>query len=153
MSRKFKSATIENKKAYHEYFIDETLECGVELLGNEVKSIRAGRASIKESWIDIVSGQMVIKQMHITPWETANMFDVNAKREIRLLAHKKEINRFYNKIKQDGYTLVPLKIYFNEYGRCKVLVGLAKGKKLYDKRDVDKAKQAKRDIERAMKSR
>ena len=153
MSRKFKSATIENKKAYHEYFIDETLECGVELLGNEVKSIRAGRASIKESWIDIASGQMVIKQMHITPWETANMFDVNAKREIRLLAHKKEINRFYNKIKQDGYTLVPLKIYFNEYGRCKVLVGLAKGKKLYDKRDVDKAKQAKRDIERAMKSR
>lgn len=153
MSRKFKSATIENKKAYHEYFIDETLECGVELLGNEVKSIRAGRASIKESWIDIASGQMVIKQMHITPWETANMFDVNAKREIRLLAHKKEINRFYNKIKQDGYTLVPLKVYFNEYGRCKVLVGLAKGKKLYDKRDVDKAKQAKRDIERAMKSR
>ena len=153
MSRKFKSATIENKKAYHEYFIDETLECGVELLGNEVKSIRAGRVSIKESWIDIISGQMFIKQMHITPWETANMFDVNAKREIRLLAHKKEINRFYNKIKQDGYTLVPLKVYFNESGRCKVLVGLAKGKKLYDKRDVDKAKQAKRDIERAMKSR
>lgn len=143
--------TIENRAASHEYFILETLECGIELRGNEVKSIRAGKASIKEAWVGIEDGQMFIKQMHITPWETANRFDVDEKRNKRLLAHKSEIRKLYSKVKQDGVTLIPLKIYFNEDGRCKMLLGVCKGKKLYDKRESAKEEVAKRDIERGFK--
>lgn len=141
-----KSATIENKKARYDYFIEETLECGIELRGNEVKSIRTGKASIKEAWVDISGGQMYIKQMHITPWETANRFDIEDKREVRLLANKREINKMFNSIKQDGYTLIPLKIYFNERGRAKLLVGLCKGKKNYDKRATEKERDASREM-------
>lgn len=141
-----KRAVIENRKARYEYFVEDTLECGIELLGNEVKSIRYGMASIKEAWISIENGEMHIKQMHITPWESANRFDVDAKREIRLLAHKREISKLSSKVKLDGYTLVPLKVYFNDRNKCKVLVGLCKGKKNYDKRETEKARDISREI-------
>ena len=138
------SATIENRKAKYDYFIDETLECGIELRGNEVKSIRSGKASIKEAWVSVKSGEMVIKQMHITPWETSNRYDVSEVRERRLLAHKAEIRKLSRAVQRDGYTLVPLKVYFSDNGKCKVLVGLCKGKKNYDKREAQKERDIKR---------
>lgn len=142
---------IENKKAYHDYFIEDTLECGISLRGNEVKSIRAGKASIKEAWVRIQNGNLVIRGMHIAKYDTANDFDVDEMREKQLLAHKREIIKFSDKVKLDGITLVPLKVYFNERGKCKVLVGVAKGKHTHDKRETLKKKQASRDISRALK--
>lgn len=153
MEKKKSNVCIENRKARYDYFVEETLECGIELRGNEIKSIRDGSASIKESWISIENGQMYIKKMHITPWKTANSFDVDESRERRLLAHRKEINDFDRKIQRDGYTLIPLKVYIDNNGRCKVLVALAKGKHDYDKRQSAKDKQAKMDIDRALKNR
>lgn len=153
MEKKKSNVCIENRKARYNYFVEETLECGIELRGNEIKSIRDGSASIKESWISIENGQMYIKKMHITPWKTANSFDVDESRERRLLAHRKEINDFDRKIQRDGYTLIPLKVYIDNNGRCKVLVALAKGKHDYDKRQSAKDKQAKMDIDRALKNR
>ena len=147
-----KSVVIENRAARHNYFVEDTLECGIYLRGNEVKSIRCGMASIKEAWIDITDGQMVIKQMHITKWDTSNLHDVDTTRERVLLAHKREISKLFNLIKRDGYTLVPLKVYFNERGKCKVLVGVCKGKKLYDKRESAKQADAKRNMQRALKN-
>jgi len=146
-----KSITIENRSARHEYFIEDTLECGIELRGNEVKSIREGKASIKEAWVAVENGELFIKQMHITQWKTANQYDVDEKRDKKLLAHKNEINKLGIRVKQDGYTLIPLKIYFNNRGKCKVLIGVCKGKHLYDKRQSSKEKTAKREIERAIK--
>ena len=153
MEKKKSNVCIENRKARYDYFVEETLECGIELRGNEIKSIRDGSASIKESWISIENGQMYIKKMHITPWRTANSFDVDESRERRLLAHRKEINDFDRKIQRDGYTLIPLKVYIDNNGRCKVLIGLVKGKHDYDKRQSAKDKQAKIDIDRALKNR
>lgn len=153
MEKKKNNVCIENRKARYDYFVEETLECGIELRGNEIKSIRDGSASIKESWISIENGQMYIKKMHITPWKTANSFDVDESRERRLLAHRKEINDFDRKIQRDGYTLIPLKVYIDSNGRCKVLIALAKGKHDYDKRQSAKDKQAKMDIDRALKNR
>lgn len=143
---------IENKKAYHDYFVESTLQCGIELRGNEVKSIREGKASIKEAWASIDNNELIIKQMHITRWGTANTFDVDETRPKRLLAHKSEIRELDKKVQQLGYTLVPLKVYFDNNGRCKVSLGICKGKHDYDKRNVAKEKQAKRDIERALKN-
>ncbi len=145
-----KAPVIENRKARHDYFVEYTVECGIELRGNEVKSIRAGKASIKESWVGVENGQVIVKQMHITPWETANKFDVDAKRPIRLLAHKREINKMASMVKLDGYTLVPLKIYFNNKGKCKMLIGVCKGKKNYDKRATEKRRDAAREMKRYM---
>lgn len=145
------SATIENRKARYDYFIDETLECGIELRGNEVKSIRSGKASIKEAWVSVESGEMVIKQMHITPWETSNRYDVSEVRERKLLAHKAEIRKLSRAVQRDGYTLVPLKVYFSDNGKCKVLVGLCKGKKNYDKREAQKERDIKRSINEKLK--
>lgn len=153
MEKKKSNVCIENRKARYDYFVEETLECGIELRGNEIKSIRDGSASIKESWISIENGQMYIKKMHITPWRTANSFDVDESRERRLLVHRKEINDFDRKIQRDGYTLIPLKVYIDNNGRCKVLIALAKGKHDYDKRQSAKDKQAKMDIDRALKNR
>ena len=150
MAKGTKTPTIENKKAYHDYFVEETLECGIELKGIEVKSIREGKASIKESWVAIEKGEMLIKKMHITRWDTANAFDVDENRVKRLLAHKNEIRDFDRKAQVLGYTLVPLKVYINK-GKVKVLLGLCKGKHNYDKRQVEKNKQAKRDMDRALK--
>ena len=137
---------IENRKARYDYFVEETLECGIVLRGNEVKTMRQGMASIKEAWIDISSGELWVKQMHITPWETSNKFDIEAKREVKLLAHRREINKWYNKVRLDGYTIIPLKIYFTKNGKCKMLIGLCKGKKNYDKRASEKVRDTRREM-------
>lgn len=148
---KKKSTVIENRKAYHDYFVEETYECGIALWGNEVKSLRDGKASIKESWVAIENGEVLIKKMHVTPWNTANSFDIDETRERKLLMYKSEIRELSRKVQQDGYTLVPLKVYFSEASKVKVLIGLCKGKHDYDKRQVEKEKQAKREMSRASK--
>ena len=145
--------TIENKKAYHDYFVDETLECGISLRGNEVKSIRDGKCNIKESWVSVQGGNLVIRGMHISKWDTANSFDVDEYRERQLLAHKKEVAKLSESVSQQGITLIPLKVYFTSKGKCKVLIGVCKGKHNYDKRESLKEKQVKRDIDRALKDR
>lgn len=145
-----KEFNIQNKKVYHDYFVEDKLECGIALKGNEVKSIVSGKASIKEAWVDIVNGELVLKQMHITPWDTSNGFDVDELRERKLLAHKKEIQEFDQKVQRDGYTLIPLSVY-SSHGKVKVSVGLCKGKHDYDKRNSLKDKQVKRDIARELK--
>lgn len=143
---------IENKKAYHDYFVEETLECGIALKGNEVKSIRQGSCNIKESWCRVQNGQLVIRGMFISKYDTANIFDVDERRERVLLAHKKEIQRLEKLAQQEGITLIPLKVYLSKQ-RVKVLVGVCKGKHNYDKREVLKKKQMDRDINRALKER
>ena len=150
MSKDKKTPTIENRKAYHDYYVEDTLECGIELKGNEVKSIRDGKASIKEAWVAVENGEMVIKKMHITRWDTANSFDVDENRVKKLLAHKSEIKEYDKKSQLMGYTLIPLKVYINK-GKVKILVGLCRGKHNYDKRQVEKNKQAQRDMDRALK--
>lgn len=142
----------ENRQARHEYFILESFEAGIELTGTEVKSIRQGSVNLKDSWCSIENGEMFIKQMHISPYEKGNIFNRDPLRVRRLLMHKAEINRLYGKQKQDGLTLVPLSLYFKD-SRVKVQLGLCKGKKLYDKRADQAKRDAKREIERNMKSR
>lgn len=139
---------INNKKAYHDYFVEDTLECGLVLRGNEIKSIRNDRASIKESWVVVEKGTLIIRNMNISAWGTANRFDVDEVRDKVLLAHKLEIRRLQQSVAQQGYTLIPLKVYINEQQKCKILIGVCKGKHLYDKRQSEKDKQAKRDMER-----
>ena len=141
---------IKNRKAYHDYFIEDTLECGIALRGNEVKSIVNGKANINEAWVAIQNNNLVIRNMFVSRWETANIFDVEERRERQLLAHKKEIMRLHEKISQKGMTLVPLKIYFSG-SKCKLLIGVAKGKHGYDKRNTLKERQINRDIDRALK--
>ena len=147
----FKNIIIENRQARHEYFVDDTIECGISLVGNEVKSIRAGMANLKTSWVDIQEGEMYLKGMHVSAWETTNKFDIDENRDRKLLVHKKEIRQLSEKIKQAGKTLVPLKVYFNTRGKCKVLVGICTGKKLYDKRQTAKEASMKRDALRGLK--
>lgn len=139
---------INNKKAYHDYFVEDTLECGLVLRGNEIKSIRNDRASIKESWVVVEKGTLIIRNMNISAWGTANRFDVDEVRDKVLLAHKLEIRRLQQSVAQQGYTLIPLKVYINEQQKCKILIGVCKGKHLYDKRQSEKDKRAKRDMER-----
>ena len=141
-----------NKKAFHDYFIDDTYEAGVELFGTEVKSLRNGKCSIKEAFIRIEKGEVYVYGMHVSPYEKGNIFNKDPLRPRRLLMHKREILRLYARVKQDGYALVPLSIYFRG-SRVKLEVGLAKGKKLYDKRDAAAAKDARREMDRAMKDR
>lgn len=141
-----------NQKARHEYFIDETFEAGIELVGTEVKSIRAGTVSLKEAWCQIKDGELFIKQMHVAPYEKGNIFNKDPLRPRRLLMHKREINRLYGKVKQDGYSLIPLSIYLKN-SRVKVEVALCRGKKLFDKREDAAVRDAKRQIDRAMKER
>lgn len=147
----FKNIIIENRQARHEYFVDDTIECGISLVGNEVKSIRAGMANLKTSWIDIQEEELYLKGMHVSAWETTNKFDIDENRDRKLLVHKKEIRQLSEKIKQAGKTLVPLKVYFNDRGKCKVLVGICTGKKLYDKRQTAKEASMKRDALRGLK--
>lgn len=141
---------IVNKKAYHDYFVEDTYECGIVLRGNEIKSIRSSMVSLKEAWVQVQDGNLVLRGMNITKWETANDFDVDHLRERILLAHKSEIRKISESISADGYTAKPLKLYFVK-GRCKVLVGVCKGKHNYDKREALREKQQKRDIDRALK--
>ena len=139
-----------NRQARHEYFVLETYEAGIELYGTEIKSIRTGSVNLKEAWADIQNGQVYIYGMHISPYEKGNIFNKDPFRVRRLLLHKKEIVKLSSKIQQDGLTLVPLSLYYkNQY--VKVELGLCKGKKLYDKREADAKKNAKRDIDRALK--
>lgn len=139
-----------NKKAYHDYFIEDKYETGIELFGTEVKSIRMGKCSIKESFIRIEKGEVYIYGMHINPYEKGNIFNKDPLRTRKLLLHKSEITKLSSKIAEKGYTLVPLQVYFKG-SLVKVEMGLAKGKKLYDKRDDIAKKDQKREMEREMK--
>ena len=140
----------QNEKAYHDFFVLEKLEAGIELFGTEVKSIRQGKVNLKDSWCFVKDGEMFVNGMHISPYEQGNIFNRDPLRIKRLLLHKKEITRFYSQVKQDGLAIVPLSIYFSK-GRAKVEIGLCKGKKIYDKREVAAKKDAQRDIERSMR--
>ena len=142
----------QNKKAFHDYFLEESFEAGIELCGTEVKSIRQGRVNLKDSWCSIVDGEMLVNGMHISPYEQGNIFNKDPMRVRRLLMHKREIMRLFGLVKQDGYSLIPVFLYFKG-SRVKVQLGLCKGKKLYDKRSDLAARAAKRDIQRAMKER
>ena len=141
-----------NREARHEYFVDEEFEAGIELKGTEVKSIRAGTLNLKDAWCGIKDGEMILNQMHISPYSYGNIFNVDPRRPRRLLMHRREIMRLYGKVKQDGFALIPLSVYFKG-SRVKVKVGLCRGKKLYDKRQAAAEKDAKRQIDRAMKER
>lgn len=139
-----------NKKARHDYFVIESFEAGIELVGTEVKSIRAGGVNLKDSWCGIENGELMVKQMHISPYEHGNIFNRDPLRERRLLMHKSEINRLYGLVRQKEYTLIPLSLYFKG-SRVKMQLGLCKGKKLYDKREDTAKRDAAREIDRAMK--
>ena len=152
MAKEPRKLIANNKKAYHDYFIEDQYEAGIELAGTEVKSIRQGHVNLKDSFCIAKDGQMHVHGMHISPYEKGNIFNKDPLRPRRLLMHKREILRLYARVKQDGYALVPLSIYFRG-SRVKLEVGLAKGKKLYDKRDAAAAKDARREMDRAMKDR
>ncbi|MBQ2115464.1 MAG: SsrA-binding protein SmpB [Lachnospiraceae bacterium] len=139
-----------NKKAYHDYFIEEKYECGLALHGTEVKSLRMGKCSIKEAFIRIENGEVFAYSMHISPYEKGNIFNKDPLRVKKLLLHKQEINKLLGKIKEKGYTLVPLQVYFSN-GKAKIEIGLARGKKLYDKRDDIAKKDQRRETEREFK--
>ena len=141
-----------NKKAYHDYFIDETYEAGIVLHGTEVKSMRMGKCSVKESFIRIENGEMFVCGMHVSPYEKGNIFNKDPLRVKKLLLHKYEINKMAGKVAEKGYTLVPLQVYFKD-GKVKVEVGLARGKKLYDKRADIAKKDMRREAEKEFKVR
>ena len=141
-----------NQKAYHDYFIEEKFEAGIELAGTEVKSIRMGNVNLKDSFCLIKDGQLSVLGMHISPYEKGNIFNKDPRRPRRLLMHKREIMRLFARIKQDGYSLIPLSVYFKG-PRVKLSLVLARGKKLYDKRESAAKRDAKREMDRAMKSR
>lgn len=142
---------IGNKKAYFDYYVEEKLECGIELKGTEVKSIRQGKASIKEAWVSVEQGELIIHNMHISPYDMGSYFNADPIRNRRLLAHKREIRKLADTVKQDGMTLIPLSVYLAKNGLIKVELGVCKGKKNYDKRQTLKAKDAKREMERIHK--
>ena len=141
-----------NRKAFHEYFVLERFEAGIELAGTEVKSIRAGQVNLKDSFCTIKDGELFVRGMHISPYEHGNIFNKNPIRNRRLLMHKREIMRLFGAVKQEGLALVPLSLYFKG-SLVKVQLGLCKGKKLHDKRDSEADRESKRDIDRAMKER
>ncbi len=145
-----KKLVANNKKAYFDYFIEETLEVGIALAGTEVKSIRAGKCSIKEAYVYARNGALTISGMNITPYEKGNIFNKDPLRERQLLAHKKEIMKLQGKLQEKGYSLLPLEVYF-KHGRVKLLIGLGKGKKLYDKRESIAKKDARREAEKNFK--
>ncbi len=140
----------QNKKAYHDYFIEETLEAGIALTGTEVKSVRAGRVNLRDSYAAVENGELFLIGAHISPYEQGNIFNHDPLRTRKLLAHAAEIRRLYGKVQVAGYTLVPTKLYFKD-GRIKVEIGLAKGKATYDKRQTLAKKEAERDMARAFR--
>lgn len=142
----------DNKAARHNYFVLEQIECGIELVGTEVKSIRAGRVNLKDAWCSVDNGEMWVKGMHISPYEQGNIFNRDPLRVRKLLLHKREIMRLFGKVKQEGLTLIPMALYFKG-SRVKVALGLCKGKNLHDKRQDMANKAAAREIDRAMKER
>lgn len=150
-SKEQKKIIVQNRNAFHEYFIEDKVECGIELFGTEVKSIRQGKVNLKESYAVIEKGECFICGMHISPYEHGNIFNRDPLRKRRLLLHKREILKLYAEVKQQGVTLVPLEIYFVK-GRAKLLMGVGRGKKLYDKRDQEAERASKREIERNVKN-
>ena len=143
----------QNRKAYHDYFVEDKYEAGISLAGTEVKSIRQGTINLKDSFCIVKDGEIFVHGMHVSPYEKGNIFNKDPLRPRRLLMHKREIRKLHNLIKQDGYAIIPLSVYFNERSKVKLEIGVCKGKKLYDKRDAAAAKDAKREIDRTMKSR
>jgi SsrA-binding protein len=152
MGRQVKIVT-DNRRARHDYSILETYEAGIALTGTEVKSLRSGKANIKDSYARVENGELILHDMHISPYEQGNRFNHEPRRPRRLLMHRYEIQRLYGKIREKGLTLIPLKVYFNERGRAKVELALAKGKRLYDKREAIAARDAQREIAKAFRER
>lgn len=142
----------QNRKAHHDYFVEDRYEAGIELFGTEVKSIRAGTLNLKDAYCTVKDGELFVHGMHISPYEKGNIFNKDPIRVRRLLMHRREIRKLHALVKQDGYTLVPLSVYFKD-ARVKVEIGLCKGKKNYDKRDAAAQRDARREMERAMKTR
>lgn len=150
MASREKRPIASNRKAFHDYFVEDRYEAGISLVGTEVKSIRQGGASLKDAYCTVVNGEMIVRGLRISPYEKGNIFNKDPVRPRRLLLHKREINKLGAKVAQDGYALVPLSLYFlGPY--VKVELGLCKGKKLHDKRDAEAERSAKREIERAIK--
>ncbi|MGB9885838.1 MAG: SsrA-binding protein SmpB [Moorellales bacterium] len=143
----------ENRRARHEYFVEETLEAGIALTGTEVKSLRLGRASLQDSFARVENGEVLLYNMHISPYDKGNRFNHDPKRVRRLLLHKAEIRRLIGKTRQRGYTLIPLKLYFNSRGLAKVELALAKGKKLHDRREDIARREAERQIQQSLRRR
>lgn len=139
-----------NRKAYHEYFVLEKYEAGIELFGTEVKSLRAGKANLKDSYCEVEKGELFITGMHISPYENGNIFNKDPYRKRKLLMHKKEIRRLHQSVKEKGLTLIALSVYFKN-GRAKLEIGLCKGKKLYDKRETAAKKSASREMDKMLK--
>lgn len=152
MAKEMMKLVANNKKAYHDYFIEEKYEAGLALHGTEVKSLRMGKCSVKESFVRIENGEVFVYGMHISPYEKGNIFNKDPLRVKKLLMHKYEINKLVGKLDEQGYTLVPLQVYFKD-GKAKIEVGLAKGKKLYDKRQDIAKKDQRRENERDFKIR
>lgn len=150
MAEKGVKIIAQNKKAYHDYFIIEKYEAGIELFGTEVKSLRAGQVNLKDSFCKVYNGELYALGVHISPYEKGNIFNKDPMREKRLLMHKKEILKLFGLVGKDGYSLIPLSIYFKG-SRAKMEIGVCKGKKLYDKRESDAKRDANRMIERTMK--
>lgn len=150
MSKESIRTISKNKKAYHDYFVLETLETGIELKGTEVKSIRNGSVNLKDSWCSVVKEELFVNGMHIGPYDHGNIFNSDPVRVRKLLAHKKEINKLFGQVKLQGISIVPLSVYFKNQ-RVKLQIGLCKGKKLYDKREALAKKSADRNIQRALK--
>ena len=151
MAKESRKLIAKNSKAFHDYFVEDRYEAGIELAGTEVKSIRQGNVNLKDSFCTVKDGQMTLHGMHVSPYEKGNIFNREPRRPRRLLMHMPVILRLFAKIKQDGYTLIPLSLYFKG-PRVKVEVGLCKGKKLYDKREAAAKKDAKREMDRALKT-
>ena len=153
MAKKERKLVANNKKAYHDFFVEETYEAGIVLTGTEIKSVRQGRVSIKESYAKIEKGELILYGMNISPYEQGNRYNVDPLRPRKLLLHKQEIRKLIGYTTMKGLTLVPLKMYINEEGRAKVEIAVARGKKNYDKREDIARRDAKRDIDRKIKER
>jgi len=150
MAKEEIKVVAQNKKARHDYFIEQTMEAGIVLSGTEVKSVRLGKVNLKDSYANVKNGEVILSGMHISPYEQGNIFNKDPVRERKLLLHKLEINRLASLIQEKGLTIIPLKLYFNR-GKVKVELGVAKGKKLYDKRTDIAERDARREIDRKLK--
>ena len=150
MSKDSLKTIARNKKAFHDYFVLQTYEAGIELKGTEVKSIRKGNVNLKDSWCSVVKGEIFVNGMHIGAYEQGNIFNVDNMRVRKLLMHKKEIDKLYGEVKKDGVSIIPISVYFKN-SNVKLQIGICKGKKLYDKRKVMAERSANRDIERTLK--
>ncbi|MCR5296655.1 MAG: SsrA-binding protein SmpB [Clostridiales bacterium] len=147
-----KKPVASNRKAYHDYFVEEQYECGIALFGTEVKSIRLGKVNLKESWAQVRNGEVWVEGMHISPYEQGNIFNRDPLRDKKLLLHKSEIRKLDSLVMRQGYTLIPLELYFRD-GRVKLLLGLCRGKQLHDKRDSMARRDSDREIRRALRNR